>query len=208
MLIRQIAILFLLTSVQLIWVHSTYGQDIQNDTTILLNAFKKISSKEQIVYVDTVNPNSSGSDRLKELIKGGTFTDKRNDKRIILNSTEQDYLLVELAKQVVWSDTLFANSKRIDADSMWTYLKQENKKLSDLRNQAALKMDTTTYKKLQYEHQYVFTFAKPIYIRNNTVCLINIKAICGSTCGQEETSFYKKENKKWIKWIEVSHGDY
>ncbi len=207
-LTRPFVILIWLTSVQLFCVGATYGQVSQDDTTILLKAFRQVTSQRQIVYVDTVNANSSVPERLKERLQKGTVTDKRQGNSITLTKNEQDYLLSQLGQQTVWSDNLFPNSKRIHSDSMWTHLRQINAQRVLSLNQAALQKDSVTIKNLRYDYPYVFTFAKPIYIRDNTVCLIAFGAMCGGDCGQTETSFYKKENNEWIKWIIVSAGDF
>jgi len=73
---------------------------------------------------------------------------------------------------------------------------------------AALQNDTATVRKLRYDYTFVFTFAKPVYIRDNTVCLVAFGAMCGSDCGRTETSFYRRENNEWTKWIIVSAGDF
>ena len=205
---RTFVILIWLISVQLFCIYKTYGQVSQDDTTILLKAFRQVTWQRPIIYVDIVNANSSVPERLREVFQKGTITDKRKGNFITLTKTEQDYLLSQLGQQTVWSDNLFSNSKRIDTDSMWTYLRQMNAQRTLSINQAALKNDTVLIKKLKYDYPYVFTFAKPIYIRNNTVCLIAFGAMCGGECGQTETSFYKKENNEWTKWIIVSSGDF
>ena len=205
---RTFVILIWLISVQLFCIYKTYGQVSQDDTTILLKAFRQVTWQQPIIYVDIVNANSSVPERLREVFQKGTITDKRKGNFITLTKTEQDYLLSQLGQQTVWSDNLFSNSKRIDTDSMWTYLRQMNAQRTLSINQAALKNDTVLIKKLKYDYPYVFTFAKPIYIRNNTVCLIAFGAMCGGECGQTETSFYKKENNEWTKWIIVSAGDF
>ena len=208
MLIRTFVILIWLTSVQLFYVTATYGQVSQDDTTILLKAFRNVTIQRQIVYVDTVNKNSSVPEGLEEIFQKGTVTDLRQVNSIILTKKEQNYLLSQLRQQVVWSANLFPNSKRIDTDSIWTFLRQMNAQRALSLKHAVLQKDTVTIKNLRYDYPYVFTFTKPIYIRDNTVCLITFFAMCGRDCGQKETSFYKKENNKWIKWVIVSAGDF
>ena len=208
MLTRTFVILIWLTSIQFFGVGVTYGQVSQDDTAILLKAFRQITTQRQIVYVDSVNANKSVPERLKDAFQKGTVTDKRQGNSITLTKAEQNYLLSQLGQQMVWSDSLFPNSKRINADSMWTFLRQMNAQRVLSLNQAASQKDTVTIKNLKYYYPYVFIFAKPIYIRNNTVCLIAFSAMCGGNCGQTETSFYKKINNEWTKWIIVSAGDF
>lgn len=207
-LTRTFVMLLWLTSVQLFCVGETYGQISQDDTTILLKAFRHVTTQRQIVYVDTVSTYKDSQDQLFKTIKNSSISDKRSGNTLTLSKAEQDLILTQLRQQTVWSDNLFSNSKRIDADSMWTFLRQMNAQRVLSLNQAALQKDTMTIKNLRYDYPYVFTFAKPIYIRDNTVCLISFGAMCGDNCGQTEPSFYKKENNEWIKWIIVSAGDF
>lgn len=178
MLTRTFVFLIWLTLVQLFCVGATYGQVHQDDTTILLKAFRQITKQGQIVYVDTVNAHNGSIDRLLKAIRDGKIIDKRNGNSLMLTKAEQDHILTQLGQQTVWPDNLFPNSRRIDADSMWNYLIQRNEQRVLLLHQAALQKDTITIKQLRYDYPYVFTFAKPIYIRNSTVCLISFAAMC------------------------------
>jgi hypothetical protein len=205
---RTFAIPILLTVFQFFCSGATYSQVSQDDTTILLKAFRHVTKQQQIVYVDTVNANSFMLEQLKEAFQKGTVTDKRQGNSITLTKTEQDELLSKLGQQTVWPDNLFPNSKRLDADSMWTFLRQMNEQRVLSINQAAFQKDNATIQNLRYEYPFVFTFAKPIYIRDKTFCLIAFSAMCGGNCGQTETSIYKKENNSWTKWIIVSAGDF
>jgi hypothetical protein len=189
---------------------STYGQLSHEDTAILSKAFRQIASQEQILYIDTVNADASVITRLKEIFHKGELTDKRLGNTITLTKSEQKYLLTELGQRIIWNDYLFTNGKRISSDSMRIFLKKQNTDRVKTINQAAKSKDTLTIKALGElkNYPYVFTFAKPIYIRNNTVCLISFIAMCGNECGQTETSFYKKVNNEWTKWVVVSSGTF
>jgi len=205
---QKIISLIWLISVQLICTGAIYAEVNPEDTTILLKAFRKVTSQGQIVYIDTVNASGSIPNQLKEIIQKSKITDKRQGETITLSKSEQEYLLSQLAKPTVWDDNLFSDCKRIDADSMWTHIKLKDIKRRIALNQAVLQKDTTTIKNLQHSFSYVFSFSKPIYIRDNTICLISFSAICGGTCGQSEASFYKKSNNQWSKWIIVTAGDF
>ncbi len=187
---------------------STYAQLSIEDTTILCKAFRQITSKEQIVYVDTVNATGSVPTQLKEIFQKGKVTDKRLGSSITLTKSEQEYLLSQLGQRIVWNDNLFEKGKRICSDSMWNFLGKLNAERVATINKASIDKDSLTIKKLQQlkNYPFVFTFAKPIYIRDNSVCLISLGAMCGGDCGQTETSFYKKENGEWTIWIVVTSG--
>lgn len=189
---------------------STYGQLSTVDTSILFKAFRQVSSQEQIVYIDTVNENASVPTRLKDIFQKGKVTDLWSGNSITLKKSEQEYLLSQLGQRIVWNDNLFSNSKRIGLDSMWTFLKKKHTERISAFKQATMNKDTLTINELRKlkNYPFVFTFAKPIYIRDNTVCLISFGAMCGRDCGQTETSFYKKVNKEWTKWIVVTAGEF
>ena len=125
-----------------------------------------------------------------------------------VEQAEQNYLLDQLFQESSWPDHLFPNSKRIKTDSMFTYLSKMNPQHKLSLNQATSQKDTITIKNLRYNSPFIFTFAKPIYIRDNTVCLIVFGARCGGDCGHIETSFYKKVYNEWIKWITVTAKDF
>jgi hypothetical protein len=206
----------IVTAVCIIAVHflnirTTYGQTNQQDTTILMKAFREITRQEQIVYVDTVDMKGYVPDDLKRAIKKGKITDERKTKppnSLKLTKTEQNYLLERLGQQTVWADNLFTDGRCLNSDSMWIYLREENTKKIAAINKAVMVKDTLALKKAQSKYSYVFTFTKPVYIRDNTVCLISFAALCGQDCGQSEISFYKKINDEWVKWILVSSADF
>lgn len=46
----------------------------------------------------------------------------------------------------------------------------------------------------------VYNIAKPIFIRDSSVCFFYYDYSCGSFCGHGELSLLKFENNKWVKW--------
>lgn len=206
---RVYLIISLLLFVQCLNFIETFGQISKDDNAILNNIFKQVTINEFIVYVDTVNNTDFAAHyRLKDIINKGVITDRKQEKTIILTKKEKKYLLLQLCEPTVWADSLFPNSKRIQSNEMWTYLSQENNKRREAINQAYLEKDTLKIKKLRYDYTFVFSLLRPIYIRNNTVCLTSYSAMCGVDCGRTEISFYKKENNEWTKWIIISAGDF
>ncbi|MBL0140136.1 MAG: hypothetical protein IPP86_16680 [Bacteroidetes bacterium] len=206
---RKLNLVFLIClSIQVSSVCETYGQFNQNDTTILLKAFRQITSQRQIVYVDTVGPNSYVQEKLQEAFKKDTIIDKRRGNSITLTESEMNHIISQLGKETIWYDNLFFNCKRIDSDSLLSVAKQMYAERVQSLNEAILKKDTARIKDLKQNYSYVFEFTKPIYIRDNTICLISFNAMCGLDCGQSETSFYKKDEGEWTKWVLVSSGDF
>lgn len=195
--------------IQLFFTGVTYGQVNQDDSSILVKVVRQLSLQQQIIYVDTVRGiKDESEERLINIIRNGVIQDWASKDVLVLTKAEQNYILNQLRQQTVWPDNLFPNGKRIEEKSMWNYLRQmESERILSMNN-AALQKDTATYNSLRNNYTYIFTFAKPIYIRDNTICLIAFGAMCGGMCGRTETCFYKKENNEWIKWIMVSAGDF
>ncbi len=189
-------------------VGSAHGQISQEDTIILHKAIREVKPHGQIVYVDSVSMSSDVVERFASIFKDNEVRDIQEDIATRLTKEEQEYLLSQLNLLVAWPDSLFTGSLRLEADSTWTYLKQMNASRFETINQANALNDTLLIRELQTDYPYVFVLARPIYIRNNTVCLVFYFAFCGHTCGQSEASFYKKENDEWTKWILFSASDF
>lgn len=193
-----------------------YAQSNEQDTILLRKVFGEVPSHAQSFYVSPINKGKKVSERLKEIILVGKIMDSRKIDSLILSKEEQKYLLNQMAQTTIWTDNLFSGFKRIDTDSAWLFLEQENKNryatLKAAIDTALLSGDTARAAKLNQQYYtyaymtFIFYFPKPIYIRDNTICLISYTAMCGELCGFNETSFYKKENNEWKRWIVISSG--
>ncbi|MBL0049285.1 MAG: hypothetical protein IPP32_14460 [Bacteroidetes bacterium] len=203
--------LLICSIIQLVTILVTYGQISEDDSTILLKAFRQVTLRDQIVYTNKFTPESYFADMLKGRIEKGIITENSKDpksKSITLTSEEQKYLLGQLKQQITWADNLFLNSKLIDADSVWTYSSQMSTNHISAVNQAILLKDTLRIIELKKHNPFVFTFLRPIYLRDKSICLITFIALCGNSCGRSEMSFYKREKNDWKKWIVVSNGQF
>jgi|GEM_PF-2505874 len=47
--------------------------------------------------------------------------------------------------------------------------------------------------------------AHPIFLRENTYCILYLNYGCGGLCGEEQIRLYKKISNKWI-WLKTGHG--
>jgi hypothetical protein len=138
----KFAILIWLTIVQQFFFSFSFCQDNNDDSIVLLNAIRKVTSQREIVYVDRVNAINGDYGGLFNRIKEGKISDKISEDSLILSLTEQNYIISQLQKQTIWSDKLFENSKSIDTDSMWTYLRKMNQQRSFLYKEAISQNDT------------------------------------------------------------------
>lgn len=48
-----------------------------------------------------------------------------------------------------------------------------------------------------------FSITKPIFLRNNTLCIFDYFYDCGNRCAESETTVFKKVNGKWEMWMIV-----
>ena len=108
-----------------------------------------------------------------------------------------------------WNDTLFDASVKIKEDSLWSYLRAADSTFRKKMDIALAAKDTALIRKYRKEGRpFAFALGKPLFIRHNTICLVNTAALCGPNCGSNEMSFYRKENGEWKKWILVTAGEY
>lgn len=104
----------------------------------------------------------------------------------------------------IWPDSLFEDSKRIHHDSLLKYVNTLNRHVFDSLKSDSAKL--TQYFKGYFTY-YSFLFSKPIYLRNNSIFLIQFVWLTG-TGGFHEMAFYRKTENSWKKWIVFNHGDF
>jgi hypothetical protein len=189
----------------------TFGQVPPNDTIVIKDIFWRTTYNEPIVYTDKVE--NGVWDKLKKDLEKkniiGSTSSNQNDS-LKLTDKEQEYLIAQIEKNkaFIWPDGLFKNSKRIELDSMWSFLKKERARYSELRNKAAKSKDTLMINQLKNKLPWVYTFTKPIYLRDNTICVLYFRKLCGQVEGSQDACICKKKNGKWEGWIFLSGGDW
>lgn len=187
----------------------TFGQTVNNDTTVL-KVFINQNQDKNIAYIDK----TIGWERIQKSLdrwKNSSDSIKLKQKTSIALTDADYYSILEQIdkyKNFVWGDSLFVNSKRVLLDSMYSYLDNEFKLNYKKYNSNTLDKDTAAIKNFQKYVPWVFGFSKPIYLREETLCLYYSMAMCGQLCGHDEVSFYKKENGKWTKWFGIGSGVY
>ena len=102
------------------------------------------------------------------------INNKKPSDYFILTNEEKNQILVDTMK--------------------WTKLSQ---KMFQLDNIKLVSKDTV---KNRYDPSYLIY--KPIFLRDNTVCLFYYDFIC-SLCGHGTFWLYKKTKKSWEPWIEI-----
>lgn len=61
--------------------------------------------------------------------------------------------------------------------------------------------DTGNYLGVRYGDRRLFTLSKPVFLRNNSICILYKASDCGMLCGGGTLVIYKKENDKWKNYM-------
>ncbi|NUY82752.1 hypothetical protein HUK80_17750 [Flavobacterium sp. MAH-1] len=107
--------------------------------------------------------------------------------RISITKEEQKKIIQEIQMQYgkTLDTKLFSSNKWISIDYIKSYLEEKTEYNNSNR---------------------VMMISKPVYIRNNTICVVYFMHLCCGSGGQTSLWFYKKENGNWDKWIPISQG--
>ncbi|RYE32416.1 MAG: hypothetical protein EOP42_09455 [Sphingobacteriaceae bacterium] len=166
----------------LFFVTSSYSQSIKNSITVLQEFF---ADKLPITYSDTVHQYDLKylkSALIKDTLNSNFFFGKKdNSKQLILTKDEKKYLLGKIDEQqgFIWPHSLF---------------KGDQKSLVEQKN------STSKFKNF---FQSIYSFSKPIFIRNDTICIFYYGYYCGGECGKGSIEIYHKINEKWTTWISI-----
>jgi hypothetical protein len=188
-----------------------FGQMEQESINFLETLIRTSQAEGQIIYTDKINSVEIYKVKLK--LDKNTVTGTTNDTRqnsIILTRKERIYLQdqLEALANPYWNENLFPNSKLIKEEDLLSYFKGAYQAYSEnLSNPNNSESDKSNLIK-NYQQPSVFEFSNPIYLRDNSICLVYMMYLCGNPCGTKELCFYKKENNKWGKWIVVGYENY
>ncbi len=159
------------------WFFQNYQPNFKNDPLIL--------------YTDAIHTGSLKS--IKESFSRDTLRSLRNGLKelLVLTTSEKLYINNQLDKMTgrIWHENLLKNSQMISLDSIQTFFEKQGPGW------------TGYYKK--YTTGF-YSFSKPIFLRNNTICIFDYSYYCGSLCANGETGVYFKHNGKWSKWLTIS----
>lgn len=147
---------------------------------------------DSVVFVDSARRRKLISrDQLTRMMRNdrrGTFKEIKKDS-LSLTDKEYAYVLSEIKKmqKFIWHDDLLPASKTIPTDTVTNIFTTRKMKGWDYLRKVGIRG--------------IFTVAKPIFLRSNTVCLFYFDQSCGYVCGSGEFAAYKKVNGKWVHWI-------
>lgn len=163
---------------------------------------------------------SDGYKRLKAVVlKKKIYNIHFPEKSLTLTDKEVSYIIAEINnnKSYNFSETTFPNALIISKDTVQSY--SSNKAKSWHKEQRSVFDSNDTIKILKFRNErpysyietYVHFFSKPIYFRNDSLCILHHADLCNfhsGMCGCNSTYIYKKNNGRWEKYIEIQHGCY
>lgn len=50
------------------------------------------------------------------------------------------------------------------------------------------------------DHNRIYEIAKPVFLRNNTICILIYQYNCGPLCGEGAGLILKKQGGQWVAW--------
>ena len=158
----------------------------------VIPGFIKDNETKDVIYSDglwdiTDIKKKLDVDTLQSRIWRGTYGNDPNTK-IILTQDERAYIKGELNKMAAfkWEPGLLDNSKMISQDTIESVFKNRSKGWPYFYN---------------HYGSGLYGFMKPIFIRNNSVCLFYRDHSACDLCGSGELAVYVLKNGKWKKLI-------
>lgn len=119
---------------------------------------------------------------------GGKMNDPKN--RLVLTQQERMYIQNELKLQAdaVWPGQLFKYGKLLTQATLDSIYKDQVRSKTYFR---------------EHDGSRLYSFSKPIFIRDHSVCIFYSGYSCGSRCGEGKLVIFKRENAAWISWLEL-----
>jgi hypothetical protein len=167
----------------LLLCQNLYGQSDTDFKKVIEDCIRRKQDTGKVVYIDTA---SLIDPVIKLVLKRKKIRGMINDSarsNIFLTRPERKFIVQKsLSKEkAVWRDSLF-NQARKTSENYSIYESRRN-----------------------YKIKY-FAFSKPIFIRNNSICLFQLIYMFSAEGGYKQLYFYKKENDIWEKWIMIPLG--
>jgi hypothetical protein len=123
-----------------------------------------------------------------------------------LSKAEVKYVdsILRTLPTLYWQDSIFAESRRIPKDSLWSWISKQNKKSYDDIVKATSDSLRKLANKAWMTNANTFQFSMPIFLRKKTIFFFYYMRICGSLCGVTDLSVYRLENGVYKKWFLIS----
>jgi hypothetical protein len=154
---------------------------------------RSVFHDEKAVYADAID--ESRIMEMRWYLKRKSFNkviasglNKNSPGKLILNQKEEEYINHELSlmKYNVWADGLLKGSVLVKTGTLDKIFKKNS---------------LSTAWQYIYKHygDGFYTLGKPIFLRNNTVCVFYSSYNCGMLCGKGGLYIYLKKNVIWKK---------
>ncbi len=188
-------------------VLETFSQVDTNDILVIKEVLSsELNYQHSIAYTDRIENWIINfiKNELDNYIANGT-KEYHYGPLLKMDDSEKDslYSQIEELRYFVWRDSLINNSRVIVIDSSRAFFRNYYDSLPKNEKYNPNKIVIHCYKDTS-----LFSFSKPIYIRNQTICLIYFRKLNQIYKGNEELNFYKKERNIWYKWITLHSGTF
>jgi len=155
------------------------------DTTILFRAKGFYSDKISYHQIDEMR---------ESLNKDTLFSNnwpKREVTYLVFSTEERAHINREIDKFInfKWRDGLVPQLKMISADTIKSIFADRLKSWRYFYNKYGL---------------YIHEFTKPIFLRNNTICIFYKQFVCGDLCGFGTFDVYLLKEGKWVAEYHIS----
>ncbi|HTE00559.1 MAG TPA: hypothetical protein VK668_14795 [Mucilaginibacter sp.] len=158
---------------------------------------KGLLNEQKIIYVDRLDPGMI--DRIKQDInkyetykKTSNVNHNRSLPGITFSKAERIFIINQLdkSKRHIWKKGLIENSFLLNHDTL--------QKIYDTH---PVSIDKESFWQFFNKHygKVFYEFSKPVFIRDQTICIFYIAYHCGEMCGRGELSIYIKGENKWKK---------
>lgn len=177
------------------------GQNSPNPTKIIEDIIMQTQDTTHVYYYDSVATSylvNHIKNKLSERTINDNWKGSTTINSITLTKAERKYIFKQLDSlhKLVWDENLFTNSTRVSRDSSFGA-----KVFKEIENANRLGWKPKSGKQ-------IWEFTNPIFIRDNSICLLFTLYICGGSCGRDKLCFYKNVNGTWKEWIIVSIGSF
>lgn len=106
-----------------------------------------------------------------------------------------------------WKLSQFPNATIIPADSLWTTLSFRNRTIISIYHLVLQNLQFDFIKPITIIRSFnIFTFSKPIFLRNGEVALFYSARLCGGECGEQSFMVFRKSGSVYKKWFEIFGG--
>ncbi|HTE01988.1 MAG TPA: hypothetical protein VK668_22020 [Mucilaginibacter sp.] len=179
---KPVSLLFLF----IIFTHSLKAQENEAARQFI----REVIKVKHVVYVDSAG--DAGDEMRKILDRDTIHTLMQDDSTFVITKKERAHINKELntMRSFAWKAGLLDSSILISEDTLKKVFSKKNGSPSA----------NWKYFHTHYGDGYYY-FSKPIFLRNNTICIFRFGYWCDWTlCGHGHLAIYEKKGGKWVAW--------